>query len=508
MKKNILYLFAVLFLLASCLSDDSDEGDLASFQDVTVEGIESKYTITSYTGKHLQITPAIDTDIASDKLTYKWSIVEDKEIDVTTQSEIPFEVISNERNLDYEINLAPGSYILKYEVMTESGYTVTEKSTISVSTAFLNAYYVLKETADGNTDVDYYTSDGDMVEDALSRFTFDGSPMKGKPLYLSFGYNSCYYDDDAKQQINTLIYVSSEDGSFCGVRPTDFGVQVDRNNVCFQTIDDDEIPYGVCTNAWTEVFITNKGCRWTYSGDMSSGSGKFGAVDVPTGMSRHIINGAGDWYMYYWDEDYGTIYMIDYNGGVSQAYDENYMPIDYSDYTCVGSGASYLYGAAMFVLENKTTGERKIVTTSVYTGTYDICDIPSDCVAATSSNVSFSVNGGTIVYATDGNDVYVFDYASGSERKLTIAGLPSGTTITYVSNILYSGSAASVDYLCIGTESGGRYTASFYDTVGGAPDGAPVFQMQGTGKISGIGFVAPTYSLGADSYATVNCIAR
>lgn len=508
MKKNILYILASLFLFASCLSDDSSEGDLTNFQDVTVEGIESKYLVTSFIGSHLQITPTIDTDIASDKLTYKWSIVKDEEIDATTQSEIPFEVISTERNLDYEIELTPGSYVLKFEVTAENGYTATSKATVNVTTAFLNAYYLMKETADGNTDIDYYTADGVMTENVLSEAAFDGTPLKGKPRYMSACYNSCYLDEDAKQQAGTIIYASTEDGEFCGVRTSDFGVQFNKSNICFQTMDEDEEPYGALTNFWTEILLTSKGSHWTYGSDMSSGSGMFGSIETETGMSRHIVLGPGDYTLYYWDEDNGTFGTVDYNGGYYPVYDESYEPVDFSDYTCIGSGASYLYGTALFALQNKTTGERKIISVSAYYGASEVCTIPSGYVTATCDNIMFNVNQGTIAYGTDGKDVYTLDYTSGTERKLTVTGLPSGETITYVSNVIYSGSVADVDYLCIGTEANGKYTASFYETVGGAPDGSPVFQMRGTGKISGVLYVTPSCSLFTDSWFAPDCIGR
>jgi len=509
MKKNIiLYILAGLFLFASCLSDDSSEGDLSSFQDVTVEGIESKYLVTSFTGSHLQITPTINTEIASDKLTYKWSIVKDEQIDATTQSEIPFEVIGTERNLDYEVELAPGSYILKYEVTEENGYTVTSQATVNATTTFLNAYYIMKETADGNTDLDYYTADGVMTENVLSEAALNGSPLKGKPQYLSVGYDSNYYDDDANPQANPLIYVSTESGEFCGVRPTDFGVQFDKSNICYQVLDNGEKPYGVWFSVYVELFYTSKGVHWTYSSmdGMQSGSGKFGSISVQTGMSRNIVYG-GDSYMYYWDEDNATIYNINWNGEVDYVYNENYEPAIYSGYTCVGAGTSYLYGA-LFAIQNKTTGERKIVSASAYTGASEICTLPSDFVTATCDHLTFCVNQGTIAYGTDGKDIYALDYASGTERKITVTGLSSGETITYVSNVVYSGTAASVDYLCIGTEANGKYTTSFYETVGGVPDGEPVFQMQGTGKISGVLYVAPTCNIWGDSWTAADCIGR
>lgn len=511
MKKNILYILASLLLFASCLSDDSSEGDLANFQDVTIEGIESKYLVTSFTGNHLQISPTIDTDIASDKLTYKWSIVKDEEIDATTQSEIPFEVIGTERNLDYEVELAPGSYVLKFEVTAENGYTATSKATVNATTAFLNAYYLMKETADGNTDLDYYTADGVMRENVLSEAALNGSPLKGKPRYLSVGYNSCYYDDNADQQVSTLIYTSTEDGDFCGVRSTDFGIQFDKSNICYQALDDDEKPYGVCLNVWTEILLTSKGTHWAQSGDMSSGTGKFGTIDLKTGMSRHIVLGLSqapyyDMFLYYWDEDNGSFYYVDYNGGISPLYDENYEPLDYSDYVCVGSGVNSINGTAMFALQNKTTGERKIFSVSTY-GVSEVCTLSSDFVTATCDNITFNVDQGTIAYGTDGKDVYALDYMTGVERKLTVSGLPTGT-ITYISNVYYSGSAASVDYLCIGTEANGKYTASFYKTVGGAPDGSPVFQMQGTGKISGVLYVTPTCDFFVDAKTAADCIGR
>lgn len=505
MKQTIL-IFLSCLALSSCFSDESSVGNLAGFEDIDITGIEKEYLVTSYVGEYIDIKPSIKTNIPDNELEERWMIAKNTGYaNNTDEKKDTFQLIGTERNLHYNVNLSPGTYTLKYEVSERNGYTAFGQSTITVTTAFLNSIYVLKETTDGDTDLDYLTVKGKMTENVLSTNALANNPLKGKPRYMSVAYAHSFYDENAKYTSGTLLCISTESGNFKVVRANDFTVQFDRKDICYQPLDEDERPYGIWLNRFAELFLTNKGMHWNYSADVSPSTGKYGVIDLPSGSSPYWVYApALGAYMVYWDEPDGRFFYTNINGMTKVIADEAGNPIDFSSYTCVGAGCNYIKGTGVFVLQNKATGIRTFFSIESRSSIKKLCEIPAGNITSRCPHLSFNANQATLAYGTDGKDIYAVDFTTGAERKLNVQGLSQGSTITYVSDVYFKGSSAEVDYLAIGTESGGKYTVSFYNMVGGTPDGAPALTMSGTGKIHSIRYVAPSASGFSDKWATTD----
>ena len=120
MKKihfTLLMTIVALLSLQSCSSDDSSYG--TDKTNIQISGIESRYSVTSFAGRYLEINPQITSSFADDDLEYAWAYY-----DPTVQTIGPSEkakVISTDRNLKYEVNMLDGNY--KFYL------TVTSKST-------------------------------------------------------------------------------------------------------------------------------------------------------------------------------------------------------------------------------------------------------------------------------------------------------------------------------------------------------------------------------------------
>ena len=71
-------------------------------------------------------------------------------------------------------------------------------------------------------------------------------------------------------------------------------------------------------------------------------------------------------------------------------------------------------------------------------------------------------------------------------------GIPSNENITYVANQFWFSNyqGTPFDYLIVGTQSGNTYKLYFYTTNGGAPTGAPVKTVQGTGILKKVRFMS------------------
>ena len=118
MRQKILSVFTIVASLSliSCFSDDSVDQDY-SFADFVVSGIESEYTKTSYVGDKLEISPIVETAFPESDVAYEWMLLSDKTGTITEKGDtIQPTVISQEKNLNYEVNLAPGTYQLRFTI--------------------------------------------------------------------------------------------------------------------------------------------------------------------------------------------------------------------------------------------------------------------------------------------------------------------------------------------------------------------------------------------------------
>ena len=70
---------------------------------------------------------------------------------------------------------------------------------------------MLKETSDGNTEMDLHYIDGGMAENIITNVT--GSPLQGKPKTLSYLNDFSYLNEETgEKDINFLMIPLSEQG--------------------------------------------------------------------------------------------------------------------------------------------------------------------------------------------------------------------------------------------------------------------------------------------------------
>lgn len=503
MRKELMTMIMGACLLSACFSDDSSVGGY--IEEIVIDDFGELAPVVSYSGKKLEVTPAIESGYP--ELAYKWSIVPEQD---SNGDLIQPEVIGEERNLSYEVNLAPGEYILKLEVTAiENGYTVSRTADVLVTTQFSQGFYILKETDDGNTDVDLWQEDGMLNENLLSKVR-DGGPMQGKPRNLSIAYNHWYIDtDDNCMKYDHLLSVISQSGDINMFRTTDLKRVFDRTNLLYGEMEADEQPYAVVHGVWSVYYLSNRGMRSNYAGDMgdsSKGSGKYGIPGMATGGSVHLAWGDSNCYhIVWWDESGSRFYLVDYNGGVTEATDAEGIPVDMSAYECVAAGTSYVSGGvSCFVMQDKETKARAVYTVGSDGVVSELSAVsPSSCLAKAEL---ISVNGpdATWIYCVDGNKLYGYDWNTGEEVSMPLSGIPADETIQYVSNQYMGmyGMMWNMDYLIVGTSKGGSdYHLYFYNMLGGLPDGQPEKSVSGTGKVKSVRYASQSFQgYGGDSF--------
>ncbi len=498
-KKLIVLLLGAGLTLTSCFEDDSKEGQPIS--DITIADFDqSTYTIVSYTGQKLEIDPSIETGYPESDLEYLWTIVPVQSSSSLTEYEQPTE-ISTEKNLSYEVKLAADTYTICLKVSAKSnGYAVTKTAKLIATTQFSQGFYILKETTDGNSDLDLLLKDGTFSENLLAQSQEEGA-MKGAPVNLTIAYSHNYINTETNKISGAnLICVATDQRKISAFRSTDLKEIYNQDNMFYGTFGDDEIPYGIQTGMFDTHYFSNKGVCSVIMNAFNGKyySGKYGTSPVETGGSTYIVY--NDMNTCYWDQDGHNFYQVDYNGGITLITESDGTELKLSNYDCVGAGSN-TYAGALFILQDKTTKERVVYELDAYSATFTAkYAVDSSKHIAKSDIVRVNAQQGYYIYSVDDNKLYGYDWTSGDEKEMALQGIGNGETINYVSNqYIAPGKFGSMsdefDYLVIGTKSGSNeYHLYFYNMVGGQPDGQPILKASGTGRVNNVRFITPKFT--------------
>lgn len=505
MKNKIYYLLTILacVFLSGCFNDDSSLSD-GSVKDITVDGFAQSYVATAYTDKPLKISPSVkigSEEANADNAVFQWYLINDKTGKVTSKGDtIQPIVIGHNKDLDYDVAVAPGKYQLRYEVTDkQSGYTVFKYAPLYVQTVFSQGFFILKQTPDGNTDVDVLNEDGTLSQNILQKTS--GSPMAGKPLNLAALYNSCYINEETNEmEAVDAISVTTEANNFGIYRATDFKRIFDKSNLSFEPLDDTEKPYGfLYASVLGHVYFSTGGAR-SASGpsyDGSLNSGKYGMPFSNIQGSQyfcHDIPSYGG--IFLWDNATHGLYAMNYIGDVSPLqYDDltgSDITQNLTDYDCLTCGYNLInrVGTAVFVLEDKKNGDRYLYQTKsdfnqMYLKRRD--KIPADFHLAKSSLFSVNASSAKYIYCVNNNKVYatIFSDDNLSEVEIPVK-IGAGEMIAYIGNQFYYN---EFNYLVVGTQKGDHYKLYFFKLVGGTPDGDAVLTAEGTGSVASVKFL-------------------
>ena len=479
-------------LLGSCDYTDDSELPNGTLPTIEISGFaEDGYSIVSYQKNHLKISPVIKTNYSDSQLSYNWYLIDDNASDLAyyarPQKDYSWELISSQKDLDYEVNLTPGTYHVCLDVKAENGYTASINTTLRTSTNFTNGYYILKQTVDGNTEFDVFRpDDNELISDLFAATT--GSAMTGAPVALSMAFDHGYIDDVSNQQAgSSIVTFTTNDGSIRSLRTSDLKCVLDNSRLLYDgALGANEQPYRIINGMWSNIFLTSEGVRSQYSFAMQPGPGLYG-IAGGGGASKFVVF---DKWMYYsdvnaicWNEKTHSIFFVDYNGGSNPIDD---MPVQVNNLTgwdCIACGWSNSGGGAVFLLQN-ASGERQIIKLASmgYSGIMgsEAVLLKSDSHLAKGNVFTVSFNSSSFIYTIDNNHIYGYDINTGEEQVINAQGIGS-ETITYISD-KWIGSA-DTDYFVVGTQSGNEYTLRFYNQLGGKPDGAPVYTIKGTGRV-------------------------
>lgn len=507
---RLLPAMACALLLVSCFDDDST-GFVNDVSDITVSGIDEEYNRTAYVGEKLEIAPTVETGYSDDQMDYQWMLLDASTGSTNANGDtIQPTIIGTEKNLSYEVNLPPGDYQIRYVARAKvNDYTSITLSKLTVDTEFSSGFYIMKETAGGNTELDLYTSKGNMASDLLEKT--QGSALQGKPYSMWMNYGHFYVNTETDQMESTnSVTVITETGEIKMMRSSDLQVIFDRSSLLYDDMEAGERPYAMFLQMmYGLTYFSSNGVRYTNDEYSLAGTdpctGKFGmpvsGVDGGSKYVTHSIPGFGS--MIVWDETNHNLNAVNYNFMQSPL---TYMDLSGEDvtqglanYECLSCGTNIVSGTETdnFILQDNATGRRYVYLCD---GSYldDRIAVPANSNMARAT--AFATNGRTAryIYSTTGDKLYGYNFANTdfSEVEMPLQGIGQGETISYVANQFVGNSGSSnFDYLIVGTQNGNSYKLYFYNMVGGVPDGAPVKTVSGTGKVKAVRSLTPGVNL-------------
>lgn len=500
--KKLIYILSLflVFGVSSCFEDDSSLGKI-EVSDIEIGDLKDT-SMVSYNGNVLHLSPEVKTDYPEGEMSYAWYLVKGDETKGYRTN-----CIAEVKDLAYEINLPSGVYTLVFEVRSAvNSYTRTATLKLTVSTPFSQGFYILKETADGNTEVDLLTQDG-LVKDLMTSLL--ENPLQGKPVNLSVVYDNGYIDDETLEMSSAnMLHVFTE-RDYHGFRTEDMRQIFDRENIMFEPVSLDE---AFCTMIQTSAItcLTNKGL---YTSGVGASSGRLGVAELEGGskyIQSFLAGMAGD---VFWDGETHTLCSTVAGGPM-----EYELPVGFetASLECIGCGLNYMSGTdeGWFLCRDRNSGKSLLFclkSIELAFWQYDL-ELEVRVVVPGSHLAKGDIVAGNgldakVIYVVDNGQLYLYSLDSETETPITLQGLEG--EISYISNNYlnlcdYFGQPqeGNFNYLIIATRNGTGYNLYFYDNlVGGVPKGTAKTIIKGdtedtTGEVRAVRYLSTTLTSG------------
>lgn len=477
----VIVLVYCLSLLTACFKDDTVVAtDESIIDDITITGLKDTTVIAFST--LLELEPEV-TGYTEDELTYAWYVY---------GGELPVEggyrtvKIADTKKLSYQVDLKQGSYTLVFEAThKENGYTALSEMGLKVSTAFSQGFYILKETAEGKTDLDLYNNDSKEFMSNVLEIT-QGEALMGAPRELGVLYGKAYVDPETAEAGGaTVLFVASGENEMACFRTEDMMKVFDRSTILFDEMAADEVPYCVATTSMWNFYFSSKGVR----GDTPSGSslvgGATGKLGFPEGegasMFIQACDGSG---LLYWDEN---VHRLRYCDSSIEEVEYFGSEINWDEVSPVATGWNHLAGVnTLWYIFEDFTGQRYLVFVDTKHTVTEVRRLDPDSHLAQADLIAGNGLTSYSIYMVHNNQLWMYSLEDGAEVALSPTSLPAGE-ITYLVDLYFS---SSFDYLVIGLQNGNEYVLYMYQIEGGQPYGAPEHIIQGEGKVKKVRYVS------------------
>lgn len=481
MKKYfILVLVYCLSLLTACFKDDTVVAtDESMISDITITGLKDT-TVTAFSTV-LELEPEV-VGYTEDELSYAWYVY---------GGELPVEggyrtvKIADTKKLSYLVDLKQGSYTLVFEATHKgNGYTMLAEMDLKVSTAFSQGFYILKETENGDCELDLYNRDnGECMSNILE--ATQGAALTGAPRELGVLYGKAYVDPETAEAGGAnLLFVASGDNEMACFRTEDMMKVFDRSSILFGEMTADEIPYCMASIARLNLLFSNKGVR----GDTPTGSsfveGATGKLGYPKGDGASLFIQACDGGMLYWDEN---AHRLRYYAGSVEEVEYFGDEINWDEVFPVATGWNHQAGVnTMWYVFEDQDGQRYLVFVDTTHAVTEVRRLDPASHIAQADVIAGNALTSYSIYVEHDNQLWIYSLEDGMEVALNPTGLPAGQ-ITYLSDLYFS---SLFDYLLIGVQNGNEYALCMYQIKGGQTLGGPEHLVEGEGKLKKVRYIS------------------
>lgn len=506
MKRYILFFcLSTLICLNGCFQDDTTLAtDASRVGEINVQGLKDTSMIAY--AQPLELTAEV-AGFADDELTYAWYIYGGQ---YSKNSEgYRSHPIGEGKKLSYPVELKIGSYTVVCEVTHKaSGYFTTATFNLNVTSDFSQGFYVLKETADGNTELDFYnhlkkTTNNDLLAKVLE------APLAGEPRNLSTVFQKTHLDPATATSTHaTGLFVAHGDNGCVLFNTTDMSVTFDRTNLQYGEMEADEMPYAMVTFNGSNYYLSNKGVATDRCYDDWTSEYATGQLSLPTEAGASgLIQSYNLYGISYWSQNEHCLMRTTTEYGVFAGcfkidYEEDYtgLRIDWEKAIPVTSGWNYIdsENTIWYMFDVPGEGRYMVIIKSVYGKKVKIEEVRLMDPALHIAKAEIIAGRGkenNVIYCIDDNRLYRYSVTEGSETSLTFDELPGGN-ITYLSNLFYG---EEFDFIVVGVQNGDKYTMAMYGIAGGQPAGTPVHTFTGTGEVKKVCYVIPYNGTGINS---------
>ena len=494
-KLKYIFLIVSGFVMISCMKDLGNY----KYEDVGKPQIGNLPASISVTiPDNLKITPTVNIPENDCKTVWFVQIKDKTANDVETYAD----TLSRQLSLDVPFEYPVGAYTLYLKVTDKTtGVSEYASTEVSVISGYSTGYYLLKETIEGNTELDFHRTDGNVFSDLIAKS--NGTALNGKPKTLSYLNGYCYLNETTGQNdINSLLVALSEkDCVTLNMMDMSQARGYDQwyfdssniypvekihhfNNLCYS--------YGMFAE---DGLFTNYQCAaWEM---YSSGKLASSADIMMDGTLRYSCASDVCYFVYsayFYDSLNSAINYVNLNGECYKA-KLQYTPLtsgqnpklekladrviyvggvspedNYVIIICEREdGSKYLYYALADEQVLNIEAKSEITLESAFDGSvrYATCR-----------------KGSNYVYSLYNNEIYAMNPDNGQVAKLVLPDLPAGE-ITCFDTMYYDHPEVGYNHFVVATYKDGAYTVSFYEMIGGEPvaEKSPVITFSGIGRV-------------------------
>lgn len=498
MKKCILPLcLCLMACFSACFDDDSTVATEAKRpHEIKVEGLPQKDTSVVAFSTTLELTPTVQ-GYSDDELAFHWYIYGGQ---FGEKSEYRKNVIGEEKKLSYPVELKIGRYSVICEATHKAtGYFGLVEFSLNVTSAYSDGFYALKETADGNSDLDFYNyQEKETMNDLLQRKY--GAPLSGKPRGMNAVYRKVHIDQTTLlSTYATGLFVAHGKNDFALYNTVDMSLMFDRSSLYFSTMEEDEIPYAMATGE-NNYYFSNKGITFEGLGggffSSEYATGKLAAAEGAGGSS--IVQAFNGRELSYWSESERCLMRTD---GYPIEYKDGYtgIQIPFEQATAIASGWNWNAGENtiwyLFDVEN----DGRYLALLQKGAIIEVRHLDNTLSLAQAEIIAGQGLQGSFIYSIKDNQLYRYSMIEQGETALNMPSLPAGS-VAYMANLFYE---SNFDYLVVGVQNGNAYSVAMYKIEGGRLTEAPKHTFTGTGTLKKICYAIPMDSDMPNFYAFI-----